>query len=61
MGNILLAYVGPETVVPLASALAAIFGVLLIGWNYVKAFVSGAVRLLFRGKRPKPDTESPPP
>jgi hypothetical protein len=59
MGNTLLAYVGPETVIPLTSALAAIFGVLLICWNYVKAFVGRAVRLVFSGKGPATETESP--
>lgn len=59
--NLLLAYVGPETVVPLTSALAAIFGVILICWNHVKALAGRAVRLLCRGSEPaaEPERESP--
>jgi hypothetical protein len=33
----LLAYIGPETIVPLTSLLAVIGGVLLCGWHWVCA------------------------
>lgn len=56
----LLAYVGPETVIPLTSALAAVFGVLLICWNYVKAFLGRAARLLLRRQEPAAEAESSP-
>ena len=59
LGNTLLAYIGPETVVPLASAMAAVLGALLICWNYVKAFLGRAVRPLFRDKESPAETESP--
>jgi hypothetical protein len=34
MNLILLGYIGPESTLPLASALAAVVGVALMGWNY---------------------------
>ena len=34
--NCILAYVGPETVLPLASVLAAVCGFFLIIWNRVR-------------------------
>jgi hypothetical protein len=37
-------YIGPETVMPLASALAAVGGVLLMFWKKV----TGATRWIFR-------------
>lgn len=50
MRSLLLAYVGPETVVPVTSALAAIGGALLMGWSYVKAFLRYCFRsVLGRG------------
>jgi hypothetical protein len=36
MPNCILAYVGPETMLPLASVLAAICGFLLLVWSRVK-------------------------
>ncbi len=33
---VVLAYIGPETIVPLTSALAAIAGVLMLCWNSVR-------------------------
>ena len=35
MNLILLGYIGPESTLPLASALAAVVGVALMGWNYL--------------------------
>lgn len=34
MSFVLLGYIGPESTLPLASALAAVVGVALMGWNY---------------------------
>ena len=45
----LLAYVGPETIVPLGSLLAAIGGVALMFWSYVRAAVVWCVNRLRRG------------
>jgi len=50
-GN-LWAYIGPEVVMPLLSFLAAVFGVILIGWQWIVHFVSGCVRRLFGGPKP---------
>lgn len=36
--NLILAYLGPETVMPLASILATIIGALLIGWRFIVGF-----------------------
>jgi len=35
MNMLLLGYIGPESTLPLASALAAVVGVALMGWNYL--------------------------
>jgi hypothetical protein len=45
---VILAYIGPETVLPLASVIGAIVGVLLMIWQRVVSFVSGAYARLFR-------------
>lgn len=39
-------YVGPETIMPLASALAAVTGVLLIFWRKVVLLVKSVVQLV---------------
>lgn len=42
-------YIGPETIMPLASALAAIGGILMLFWNRTVAYVRGGVRFV-RGR-----------
>jgi hypothetical protein len=50
----LLLYVGPDLLLPLTSALAAIAGVLLMFWNRVLNMVRAGWRLLFdRNKTPR--------
>ena len=44
----LLAYIGPDQILPLSSALAAITGVLLLFWQRVKLFFQKLVGLLSR-------------
>ena len=39
-------YLGPEVIAPVASALAALGGVLLLFWRRLSGFVWGAVRLV---------------
>lgn len=39
-------YVGPDVLLPLASALAAILGVILMFWRKAVGFVRSAVQLL---------------
>jgi hypothetical protein len=43
-------YVGPETLLPLTSALAAIVGILLMAWRYVLGFVTKVWRFLLRNQ-----------
>jgi hypothetical protein len=43
-------YVGPETLLPLTSALAAIVGFLLMAWRYVIGFVTKVWRFLLRNQ-----------
>ena len=38
-------YLGPEVIAPVASALAAFGGVLLMFWRHIRGFVRRAVRL----------------
>ena len=47
----LLAYVGPETMLPLASVLAAVLGGLLLCWKWVVSSVRSFFGFLFRGGR----------
>jgi len=49
--NVLFAYVGPETMLPLASALAAVVGVLLFGWRWVAGLFTSAFNALVPGRR----------
>jgi hypothetical protein len=58
MREILFAYVGPETVVPVASALAAIGGVVLMCWAQVKAVVGRCIRFVLRRKGSSVETET---
>jgi hypothetical protein len=44
---VILAYIGPETMLPLASIVGAIVGVLLMIWQRILSFVSGAYDRLF--------------
>lgn len=46
----LWAYIGPETALPLASALAAVVGVLLMFWNFIWRLLKKSFQLLF-GKK----------
>lgn len=48
LGPYLFLYLGPETVLPVASFLAAIVGVLLLFWN----FFVGKIRRLFGMSKP---------
>ena len=41
-------YVGPETVLPLSSALAAIAGIAVMFWHRTVAIFRGATRLVAR-------------
>lgn len=50
---VILAYIGPETMLPLASIIGAIVGVILMIWQRVVSFVSGAyARMLGKSALP---------
>lgn len=42
-------YVGPETVLPLSSALAALAGIAVMFWHRTVAIVRGASRFVVQG------------
>lgn len=44
----LMAYIGPETVLPVTSALAAIGGAFLMCGGYLRRKVAGALNVCFR-------------
>jgi hypothetical protein len=44
----LLCYIGPDTMLPLASALAALTGVVLMFWKYLVGLVRRAFGMVFR-------------
>lgn len=44
--TVVLLYLGPETVMPLASILAALVGILLIGWRYIVNFLKQAFKFI---------------
>jgi hypothetical protein len=46
----LLAYIGPEVTLPLASVLAALVGVVLMFWNLTWSALTKVVRFVFRLK-----------
>jgi hypothetical protein len=43
-------YIGPDLIMPLTSALAAILGGLLMFWNRISGFVRAAWRFVVRSK-----------
>lgn len=45
---LILAYVGPETILPVTSALAAAGGVLMLFGGYFRRFFTWAFRLIIR-------------
>lgn len=48
MSASLFSYLGPETMLPVASAFAAIVGAVLVCWRWIIGFVMKAYRLVFR-------------
>ena len=57
MSEMLFAYVGPETVVPVASALAAIGGTFLIFGRRLKIWSLKCCRIVLRRKDPEVDAD----
>ena len=56
----LFAYYGPETVMPLATVLAGVVGVILIAWRWLLAAGSNALGMI-RGRKPSRKIVSPSP
>jgi len=50
-------YLGPEIMMPVVSALAAIGGVILMFWRRVKAAVRAVFRFVTRRPAPEPASE----
>jgi len=48
---VILAYLGPETMLPLASFLAAITGFILMFWRYVFQLIRRMFAAIFRRKQ----------
>lgn len=46
----LLAYLGPETIMPLTSGIAAILGVMLMFWGYLVRIIKKPFQVLFARK-----------
>jgi hypothetical protein len=49
-GLIVFLYLGPETLLPVASFIAGIIGVLLVFWRYIVSSIRKFVKLLFSRK-----------
>lgn len=47
---VFVAYLGPNTVLPLASALAASIGIVLVFWRYIVGLVRKVFRAVFKSK-----------
>lgn len=61
MGNteiILLAYIGPETMLPLASVLAAVTGFILMFWKYIFRLIRRMFGAIFCRKQKRVDAET---
>jgi len=55
----LLAYVDPDTIMPITSGLAAATGFLILTWRFIVRCVQGTFRCVFRNAR-KPASSSHP-
>jgi hypothetical protein len=55
MTQFIFAYLGPETILPMTSVLAAAIGVLLVCWRFVARLVMRPVRHLLGIKDPAAD------
>jgi hypothetical protein len=49
-GIFVFLYLGPETIMPLASILATVIGVILVFWRFIVAFIKKGFRFIFRRK-----------
>jgi hypothetical protein len=51
-GGVIIAYLGPQTVLPIASALAAAIGFILMFWRYIASTARKALRAMFKHESP---------
>ncbi len=54
----LLGYIGPETMLPFASILAASLGVILMFWKYIFRLICRMFRAIFRLKKKDVDAKT---
>lgn len=54
----LLGYIGPETMLPFASILAAGLGVILMFWKYIFRLICRMFNALFRRKKKNADAKT---
>lgn len=59
-GIIVFTYLGPETIMPLASILATIVGVILIFWRFIIGFIKRLIRFILRRPNPAASTVDQP-
>ena len=52
-------YIGPETIIPATSILAAVGGIVLAFWNYLAGAVAKTVRFVLRRPAPSPGQGPP--
>jgi hypothetical protein len=55
VNSIVFLYFGPETILPLASVIAAIVGVILMFWRYLFSLGRKFFRVLFKRHEVEPD------
>jgi hypothetical protein len=58
LGPSIFLYLGPETILPLGSIVAALIGVVLIGWRWIIAFFRKAYYKVTGKVPPSGDTHS---
>lgn len=58
-GFIIFTYLGPETIMPLASILATIVGAILIFWRFIVGAIKRLIRFILRKPASSPASEDP--
>jgi hypothetical protein len=60
MTDLVLAYLGPEVILPATSVVAAAIGILLMGWRFVLRLVRIPFQYLFARGTPDGSASAPP-
>ena len=58
LNPVVFLYLGPETVLPVASFIAGIIGVLLMFWRYIVRFIRKTLKRVFSSKSAYDDSSS---